>query len=333
MTKSRIEEVKQLLVDYNTTFDFEKVALEVFHHQLSYCEVYEQFVSYLGIAPSKVQTLDKIPFLPIEFFKKHKILTSSSGVEMIFESSGTTDFNARSKHYVTDLAFYASHSIGIFQENYGDITDYTFLALLPSYLERSSSSLVFMVDSFMSFNKQLKSFYMSDFASLRVHLADLIRKNKKVVLIGVTFALLDFVEEYPMDLSSVIIMETGGMKGRKEEMQRSEVHKHLSTFSKSKNIHSEYGMTELMSQFYSKSKGVFIQGRTVKCFLRELNDPISISSSLKRGGVNIIDLGNIDSCSFIATQDIARFVNKSDDFEILGRLDYSDLRGCSLLYV
>ncbi|MCC6583925.1 MAG: acyl transferase [Chitinophagales bacterium] len=316
----------------NDNFNFEEIALQLFDFQYTHNLVYKQFVDYLKINAAEVQTVQQIPFLPIEFFKTHRILTENAEMQKIFESSGTTG-QITSKHMVADLALYEESFEKGFQQFYGNIEDYTILALLPSYLERDTSSLVYMVDDLIKKSKNPDSgFYMNNLEELAKKIKILKSEfiNKKIILIGVTFALLDFAEEFPMDLSDVIIMETGGMKGRREELTREEVHAILTKTFNVKTIHSEYGMTELLSQGYSAGDGVFEVPKWMKILKRDIYDPMNISSTPGRGGLNVIDLANIYSCAFIATQDLVNIKSESE-FEVLGRLDNSDIRGCNLM--
>jgi phenylacetate-coenzyme A ligase PaaK-like adenylate-forming protein len=331
---------------------FEELALEVFRFQAANNPVYQEYLSFLRVNPQKIDRLEKIPFLPIQFFKYHKVITDYAPTQMVFESSGTTQQNT-SKHYVSDLPFYEHISQKIFERFYGPITDYHILALLPSYLERNNSSLVYMVQSFIyrSYSRE-SGFYLNNTAELlqKLHqLSENSQTHRKVLLIGVTFALLDLVES-EKDLGflenlkdSLIVMETGGMKGRRKELLREEVHEILKSRLPIQHVHSEYGMTELLSQGYSKGEGVFELPNTMKILLREINDPFKIISSqyrsdiLKettiRGGINVVDLANIDSCSFIETQDLGAYQINSQQFSVIGRFDNSDIRGCNLLVI
>jgi hypothetical protein len=331
---------------------FEELALEIFRFQAAANPVYNEYLGFLRVDPQKINRLEKIPFLPIQFFKYHKVITDHAPTQMIFESSGTTQQNT-SKHYVSDLPFYEHISQKIFEQFYGPITDYHILALLPSYLERNNSSLVYMVQSFIyrSYSRE-SGFYLNNTAEMleKLHqLSENSQTSRKVLLIGVTFALLDLVEN-EKDLGFLqnfkdkfIVMETGGMKGRRKELLREEVHEILTSHLPIKQVHSEYGMTELLSQGYSKGEGVFELPNTMKILLREINDPFKIIPSqfrsdieketTIRGGINVIDLANIDSCSFIETQDLGAYQVNSQQFSIIGRFDNSDIRGCNLLVI
>lgn len=331
---------------------FEELALEVFRFQAVANPVYSEYLGFLKVNPSKVDRLDKIPFLPIQFFKHHQVISDNAPVQMVFESSGTTG-QITSRHYVSDLPFYEHISQKIFERFYGPLTDYHILALLPSYLERNNSSLVYMVQSFIyrSFSRE-SGFYLNNMDELLQKLQQLSENtftHRKVLLMGVTFALLDLAEnkdlpDYVMNLKDrLIVMETGGMKGRRKEMLREEVHSILKNRLPVDAIHSEYGMTELLSQGYSKGEGVFELPETMKILLREINDPFkSISTQINtgiikektvRGGINVVDLANIDSCSFIETQDLGAYQPENQKFSVIGRFDNSDVRGCNLLAI
>jgi len=311
--------------------DFEKAALRVFQHQYINCKIYQRFCNLLGVTKSSIKNSRDIPFLPIEFFKQEKIVSSPSNIQQIFTSSGTTG-SITSKHYVTNLNIYESSFRKGFQHFYGDIRDYTILALLPSYLEREGSSLVYMADKLIKESQEPKSgFYLDQTEKLVTMLKQLTKQGKKVLLIGVSFALLDLVENYDISLNKdTIIMETGGMKGRRKEMIRGQLHQILKKGFGVSKIHSEYGMTELLSQAYSKGNGIFYCPPWMKVSTRDTEDALTPLPSNKTGGVNIIDLANINSCSFIATQDLGKTYDNGS-FEILGRFDHSDIRGCNLM--
>ncbi|WP_298548640.1 acyl transferase [uncultured Aquimarina sp.] len=311
--------------------DFEKAALRVFQHQYVNCTVYQRFCNLLGITKSSVKNSSDIPFLPIEFFKQEKIVSSPSNIQQIFTSSGTTG-SITSKHYVTNLNIYESSFRKGFQHFYGEVRDYTILALLPSYLEREGSSLVYMADKLIKESQQPKSgFYLNQTDKLVTMLKQLAQQGKKVLLIGVSFALLDLVENHDIQLNDqTIIMETGGMKGRRKEMIRGQLHEILKKGFGVSKIHSEYGMTELLSQAYSKGDGIFYCPPWMKISTRDTEDALTQLPAYKTGGINIIDLANINSCSFIATQDLGK-THDNGSFEILGRFDHSDIRGCNLM--
>ncbi|MEP1490544.1 MAG: acyl transferase [Algibacter sp.] len=310
--------------------EFETLALQVFQHQFYNNKVYRSFCDLLYKHPSDVKTINDIPFLPIQFFKSHSILSSQSDIETTFTSSGTTG-SLTSKHHVTDLEVYKQSFRQGFKPFYGNIEDYVILALLPSYLERTGSSLIYMVDDMISQSNHKESgFYLDTISELKDTLIKLDSEGKKVLLIGVSFALLDLVEAYQFDLKNTIIMETGGMKGRRKELIRDELHQQLQNGFGVNFIHSEYGMTELLSQGYSNGNGIFRAPKWMQVLTRDTEDALSIQAKGQAGGINVIDLANINSCSFIATQDLGRVYNDGS-FEIIGRFDNSDIRGCNLL--
>lgn len=314
----------------NSSDDFEKIALQIFKYQFEHNRVYRSFCDLLYKHPSDIKHIEDIPFLPIQFFKSHKVLSTSDPIQQTFTSSGTTG-SVTSKHYVSDLSIYESSFNNTFEAFYGTIKDYTVLALLPSYLEREGSSLVHMVDHLITASKKPESgFYLDSLSELKEKLEVLDRQGEKVFLIGVSFALLDLVESHHFQLKNTIIMETGGMKGRRKELIRDELHTILKKGFGVDVIHSEYGMTELLSQAYSNANGIFNCPNWMRVFTRDTEDALALQTKGKTGGLNIIDLANINSCSFIATQDLAR-TYKDGSFEILGRFDDSDIRGCNLL--
>ena len=311
--------------------DWEEHALALFRYQAEYNPVYQQYIHFLGIKPAQVKEIHKIPFLPIEFFKTHRITTGTFEAKVVYQSSGTTQLT-RSKHYLPDDLFYKQHARNLFEYYYGPLTDYIFLALLPSYLEQGQSSLVAMVDYFIeNSGQQLPGFYLHDLSGLVRDIEQARQTGKKVLLIGVTYALLDLAETIPPgSLGDLIIMETGGMKGRRREMVRAELHQRLKQAFGVEAIHSEYGMTELLSQAYSFGAGVFKPCPTLKIILRDINDPLTLNNSLSSGGINVIDLANVDSCAFLETKDIGKLY-PDGSFEVLGRFDNSDIRGCNLM--
>src|SRR5690606_6903809 len=314
----------------HTEAAFEDMAFNIFKFQFENNVVYRSFCDLLYINPSDVTSLKEIPFLPIQFFKTHKILSSNQAIEKTFTSSGTTG-STTSKHYVTDLNIYEKSFNQGFEQFYGNIEDYTVLALLPSYLERDGSSLIYMVDALIKQSKKPKSgFYLDNLSELKNTLLQLEAQNEKVLLIGVSFALLDLVEFHSFQLKNTLVMETGGMKGRRKELIREELHAILKEGFGVAQIHSEYGMTELLSQAYSKGHGIFECSKSMKVFARDTEDALTILKSNKTGGINIIDLANVHSCSFLATQDLGR-VYTDGTFEIIGRFDNSDIRGCNLM--
>ena len=322
------------IFDFNIS-DFESLAIDVFRFQHKNNSIYRRFADALRVDAGQVKVLDQIPFLPVNFFKTHLIQSTAFEPEVIFESSGTTQ-NINSKHYVKDTSLYTQSFLKGFEQFYGNPGNYCIIGLLPSYLERRHSSLVVMVDELIRQSRHDKSgFYLNEYDQLADTLQELEKGKQKTLLIGVTFALLDFAEAYPIPLKHTIVMETGGMKGRKKEMTRQEVHALLKDAFQLPYIHSEYGMTELLSQAYSKREGIFYCPKWMKILLRNEDDPFEIMSphnNAASGVVNIIDLANIYSCSFIATEDAGRLY-PDGSFEILGRVDNSDIRGCSLMAV
>ena len=367
MSFSETFKKKLFEVDNNS---FEATAIALFKYQAKNNKIYNKYISYLGIDRESINNIYEIPFLPINFFKTQKVITGEPETTKVFISSGTTN-QKKSKHYIADPEFYLKVCEASFKVFYGDVSQYIFLALLPSYLDQKDSSLVCMVDHFIGKSNSDNSGFIMDKKS------DLINKFvvdghverqrnpdsvgtrtlqiNKVILFGVTFALLDLVErqrnpdsvgaeKYARDLparlslkqskageSDMIIMETGGMKGRRKELLREELHNKLINGFGVKYIHSEYGMTELMSQAYSKGYGKFMTPPWMSVILRDFNDPLNVNSKIKTGGINIIDLANVDSCAFIETQDLGR-LNRDGNFEVLGRIDNADIRGCSLMY-
>jgi phenylacetate-coenzyme A ligase PaaK-like adenylate-forming protein len=315
--------------------NFPEKALELFRFQYTHNAVYKRFVDVLNCDAAKVSAIDQIPFLPISFFKQFELKTTAFESQVVFESSGTTGM-ATSRHQVKDVQLYEQSFLTAFEQFYGPVGDYCILGLLPSYLERSSSSLVYMVQRMIEISRHpLSGFYLYNFEELYHTLQKLQAEGQKTLLIGVTYALLDFSEAFPLKLNNTIIMETGGMKGRKKEMLRAEVHEQLKGAFGVGDIHSEYGMTELLSQAYSFKDGLFHTPQWLKIVLREEDDPMSIITEPNKqtsGAINIIDLANIYSCCFIATDDIGRLY-PDGSFEVLGRMDNSDIRGCSLLAV
>lgn len=308
---------------------FDSLASEVFQFQYQHNKVYLKWCDLLN---SRQSTVNGQPyFLPISFFKSHTITTTLFEPQQIFESSGTTQ-TINSKHLVKDIAIYEQSFIKAFEQFYGNINEWCIIGLLPSYLERNNSSLVMMVDALIKLSNHADSgFYLNEFDKLATTLQQLENKQQKTLLIGVTFALLDFAENYPMQLQHTVVMETGGMKGRRKELTRAEVHGIITNGLGVKKVHSEYGMTELLSQAYSNGDGIFICPPWMKVLVRDEEDPLTVKTSGK-GVLNVIDLANIYSCSFIATEDVG-VVHEDGSFEVWGRLDNSDIRGCSLLVV
>ncbi len=318
------------IFEIKTSSQFNKLALEIFNFQYDNNPIYQKYCSYLGKSGSNVNAVEDIPYLPIEFFKSKKVITKNQKPQIVFESSGTTG-QLVSKHYVARLAIYVKSYLKTFEHFYGNIEDYCVLTLLPSYMEREGSSLIYMVKDLIKKSGNPKSgFYLDNKVDLLKTLESLDQSAGKSILIGVSYALLDVCEHNSMNLKNTIIMETGGMKGRRTELVRDELHSILKNSFGLDAIHSEYGMTELLSQAYSKANGIFNCPPWMSVSIRETEDPLSTESFGKAGGINIIDLANIDSCSFIATQDLGR-VYKDGSFEVLGRFDHSDVRGCNLM--
>lgn len=322
--------MKNTIFNIQSTEDFNKTALQVFKHQFTNNKVYRSFCDLIYVHPSDVHTIEQIPFLPIQFFKTREVLSSTNEIQETFTSSGTTG-STTSKHLVTDLSWYETSYLKGFEHFYGNIEDYVVLALLPNYLERKGSSLIYMVEDLIKRSQHPESgFYLNNLDELAQKLTNLDSQGKKVLLIGVSFALLDLVEQYEFNLSNTIIMETGGMKGRRKELIRNELHALLSNGFGVNEIHSEYGMTELLSQGYSKGNGVFNCPPWMQVLTRDTEDALTILPKGKSGGINVIDLANYNSCSFIATQDLGK-VYQDNSFEIIGRFDNSDIRGCNLM--
>lgn len=315
--------------DTLTPEGFERLALQVFQYQAAWNPLYGEFVRLLGIKPLEVNRLEQIPFLPISFFKSHDVRTGDWEPVAEFTSSGTTG-QTPSRHRVRDLDHYLQNTLRGFRQFYGDPADWLVLALLPSYLEREGSSLVAMADFFVKRSRHPQSgFFLHDLERLHdvlVHRP----AGVPVLLLGVTFALLDFAEQFPMNLQGVTLMETGGMKGRRQEITRAELHDILKAAFQLQHIHSEYGMTELLSQGYAVGGSVFRPAATLRVFTREINDPLSPTLPGRTGQLNLIDLANFDSCSFVCTEDLGK-VHPDGSFEVLGRLDAAELRGCNLM--
>jgi phenylacetate-coenzyme A ligase PaaK-like adenylate-forming protein len=309
---------------------FEKMALKVFRFQFDHNIVYRQFCELLKQDKQTVKSLKQIPFLPIQFFKSHDVVSSTDAPVTVFTSSGTTG-SITSRHLITDLSWYEQSYRQAFSQFYGNIEDYSVLALLPSYLERKGSSLIHMVEDLIQLSNNPDSgFYLNDYEALVEKLLQQERADKNVLLIGVTFALLDLIEKQNFKLENTIIMETGGMKGRRKEMIREELHDLLTKGFGVKAIHSEYGMTELLSQAYSLGNGIFECPSWMQIYIRDTEDALTYIPNGKTGGINVIDLANINSCSFIATQDLGKKYDNGS-FEVLGRFDNSDIRGCNLM--
>ena len=312
--------------------EFNALALNIFKYQFENNRVYRSFCDLLNIHVSDVNEVREIPFLPIQFFKTHKVVSSTNSVTKVFTSSGTTG-SVVSKHFINDLSIYEKSYRNGFRCFYGNIEDYVVLALLPSYLEREGSSLIHMVDDMIRQSHHSESgFYLNNLDELAAILKKLDANGKQVLLFGVSFALLDLIELHQFKLKNTIVMETGGMKGNRKEMIRVDLHQKLKKGFGVNRIHSEYGMTELLSQAYSIGNSKFKVTPWMKVLIRDTEDALHIQSTNKTGGLNIIDLANINSCSFIATQDLGK-CNEDGSFEILGRFDNSDIRGCNLMIV
>ena len=318
---------------------FEKIALKVFRFQYENNLVYQEFCDFLKVDKQSVKTLQQIPFLPIQFFKNHNVVSNTNEIQEIFTSSGTTGM-ITSKHLVTDISLYEQSYRNAFSEFYGNIEDYAILALLPSYLERSGSSLIYMVKDLIELsNNEHSGFYLHNYDELIAKLIELDNAGQNILLIGVTYALLDLVEKQKFQLKNTIIMETGGMKGKRKELIREELHEILCDGFGVSSIHSEYGMTELLSQAYSLGNGIFECPAWMQILIRDPEDAMTYVSNGKTGGINVIDLANINSCSFIATQDLGKkypnqpACRQAGSFEVLGRFDNSDIRGCNLMVI
>lgn len=311
--------------------DFVSCALQVFNDQYHNNSTYQTYCNYLKKTPENVKSLQEIPFLPIQFFKS-KTVYCGAAPDFYFSSSGTTG-SSTSKHYLKNLSNYESSFREGFKQFYGDIASYCIVALLPSYLEREGSSLIYMAEDFIKRSKHpLSGFYLNDYQALYDTLTELESRKTKTLLLGVSFALWDFAEQFPMKLKYTTVMETGGMKGRRKELIREELHQILCQGFGVDHIHSEYGMTELLSQAYSKGEGVFNCPPWMKVLVRDSEDPFNYVPKGKTGGINVIDLANLESCSFIATEDLGR-TTPSGGFEVLGRFDHSEIRGCNLLVI
>ncbi|WP_338732669.1 acyl transferase [Mangrovimonas cancribranchiae] len=317
------------IFNINTSQEFNTTALDIFKFQFENNPVYRSYCDLLYKHPSDITQVKDIPFLPIQFFKSHTVL-SQKNIEKTFTSSGTTG-TTTSKHHVSDLSIYENSFTKGFQKFYGNVEDYTILALLPSYLERDGSSLIYMVDHLITQSQHAESgYYLNNLSDLKNTLLKLEAQGKKTLLIGVSFALLDLVEHHQFQLKNTVVMETGGMKGRRKELIREELHNILKQGFGITNIHSEYGMTELLSQAYSQGQGIYKCPNWMRVVTRDTEDPLTILNTSSSGGLNIIDLANINSCSFIATQDLGK-VHTNNTFEVLGRFDHSDVRGCNLM--
>lgn len=312
------------------TGDFNELALDIFRHQYFHNETYRTFCEALKKGPFNVEEVWQIPFLPASFFTQHRVVSFNAKEERVFTSSGTTG-STPSQHFVYDTSIYEESFVRAFRRFYGEPSEYCIMALLPGYYERSGSSLVYMADRLMELSGHPHGgFYLRDLVALAEKLQWLHSKGQKVILLGVTFALLDLAEKHPVNIPNAIIMETGGMKGRRKELVREELHQTLTEAFGVSAIHSEYGMTELFSQAYSKGQGLFECPPWMKVLIRDTNDPLSLQNQGHSGGINVIDLANIHTCSFLATQDLGK-THASGRFEVLGRFDNTDIRGCNLM--
>lgn len=326
-----------MLKNENTPFniasetEFLEAALRAFNYQYQNNHVYKQWVNLLKVNPNKVNTIHKIPFLPIEFFKSQEVVCGKITNSTVAFTSSSTTSQTPSKHYVNDIAVYQNSFLTAFNRVYGNPADYCFLALLPSYLERQGSSLVYMCDYLIKKSKHpLSGFFLSNINELKNAIELLNASGQKTILIGVSYALMDLCDTGIKLNNNFIVMETGGMKGKRKELLKHELHHYLKNGLGVANIHSEYGMTELLSQAYSKADGKFYGPPWMKILIRDVDDALSYRTDDKTGGINVIDLANINSCAFIATKDLGRQQNDGS-FEIMGRYDHSDVRGCNLM--
>ena len=318
------------LIKEHSPESFNDLALEIFRFQAENLKAYKDYLNLLGIQAKEVNDVYKIPFLPIQFYKTHRIIREGIEPQKCFKSSGTTG-QVQSKHHVSDLDLYERSFLTAFEQFYGNPSEYRILALLPSYLERNDSSLIYMVSKLMEVSdNDENAFFLNEFEDLAKQLKACKLKKQKCILIGVSFALMDFVESHSLQFPELIVMETGGMKGKRKELMREELHRFLSASFGVSTIHSEYGMTELLSQAYSKGNGIFSCPSWMRIHIRDLNDPFSYRQANKTGAINIIDLANINSCSFIATEDLGYQLDEHT-FKVIGRINGSDIRGCNLM--
>jgi len=326
-----VKELQNKIFQIKTEKQFNAVAFDVFHFQYENNPVYRHFCDAPGIKPSNPDHYSQIPFLPIEFFKKHKVISCTETPSLVFSSSGTTGMHT-SRHFVKEPDIYRQSFVNAFRFFLGDPEDYHILALLPGYIEREGSSLIYMVNELIQLSHSPHSgFYLDELDQLRTKIISLRDDERKILLLGVSFALLEMAEDFPVKHPRLLIMETGGMKGRRKEMIREELHDILKNAFSVETICSEYGMTELLSQAYSMGGGNFSTPAWMKVLIRDMNDPFAILETGSSGGISVIDLANLHSCSFIATQDLGKYVSPSE-FQILGRFDNSDIRGCNLLF-
>lgn len=319
------------IFNINSQSEFSEKAIAVFRYQYHNNGIYKKWTDLLKINPALITEITQLPFLPIQFFKTHEILSSSKNKNTVVFTSSSTTSQTPSKHFVNDILIYEKSFLKGFVKFYGEISDYCILALLPGYLERKGSSLVYMCDRLIKESKHpLSGFFLHNKKALIENIIQLKEAKQKALLIGVSYALMDLADLNIELNEHFIVMETGGMKGTRKELLKEELHAYLKTGLKIKNIHSEYGMSELLSQAYSLGEGKFQAPPWMKFLIREVTDPLTLKTDLKTGGINVIDLANINSCSFIATQDLGR-VNEKGELELMGRYDNSDVRGCNLM--
>ncbi len=330
MSNNYLQSIKERIFRIDSPEEFKRIALEIFRHQSVECKPYRQYIELIGVVASSVNDVMKIPFMPVQFFKSHRIYCVAEEPQKQFTSSATTGM-VPSVHYVADLSIYQESFTKMFSMTYGDPSEYAILALLPSYLEREGSSLIYMADSLIRQSGNRHSgYYLYNHNDLYNKLEELRNKGQKTILLGVSFALLDYVEKFTTVFPSLTIIETGGMKGRGTELPREVIHEKLRKGFGVEHIHSEYGMAELLSQAYSRGDGLFTTPPWMKVFIRDLNNPFRLIEDEKLGGINIIDLANAGSCSFIETQDMG-IKTAGNLFSIPGRIKGSELRGCNLL--
>lgn len=321
---------REKLFEVRTFQQLETTSLEFFRYQAEHNPVYRAYIRNLGVDPEKIRKIIDIPFLPVECFASFPLLTGKGTIKAEFTSSGTTGVK-RSRHCIYDLSIYEESFSRTFESHYGDLKDLCILALLPGYLERKESSLIYMVDALIRQTGHPNSgFYLDNFHDLKEMLIQLEKQGQQILLFGVSFALLDFAEFFNSPITNTIVMETGGMKGRRKEITRNELHHRLCEKFGVSEIHSEYGMTEILSQAYSRGRGIFHTPPWMKVLIRDPYDPFDYLPAGRTGGINIIDLANIHSVSFVETQDLGK-LHEDDGFEVLGRFDHSDIRGCNLL--
>ncbi|MFH2142830.1 MAG: acyl transferase [Bacteroidota bacterium] len=309
---------------------FEKTALNIFKFQAENNPVYKKYLKYTGRKAVEINNIPEIPFLPVDFFKSHHIVCGNKKEEIIFTSSGTTG-SQKSKHFIVNTKLYEESFSKTFKMFYGDLADYCMLGLLPNMDERKDSSLVYMVKKLIELtNHPISGFYLDDIQKLTNVIKTLEQRKQKTILLGLSYALLDFAEKTVLKLSNTIVMETGGMKGRREEITKTGLHDALKKGFGVQDIHSEYGMTELLSQAYSKGNGKYFCPPWMKILIRDPYDPFNYLPFRQSGGINIIDLANLHSCSFIETKDLGKLY-PDGSFEVLGRIDHSEIRGCNLM--